>query len=270
MTDLDNRNNDDLSYYYGTENPQDNCYIDAYAEEKTSAATDRAKVNGPFSYVISVFFLIWFFGSIGAMIFLSNNGSTDLCLAVFGQLFLIFGIIGTISMIKSKSFQAFVLLFPLIGAGCLFFSLTYHFMPETREDMMNMIPYLMLALFFVIGLGIFIYGILGPVMLRKKCTQTIMGKVIKLQERYNDGSKTYCPTFEIYYRSEMKEICNKIYTNYYVPQVGESVELCINPDNPDQFYIPSQNKSMGGFLIIFGLVFMAVPVISFFAMMSQQ
>ena len=244
-------------------------FIDAYADEKAEGA-DKKKKSGPLSIAISAFFLVWFFGSIIAMIYLSGHGMQDLSIAVFGQLFLIFGIIGLISSIQNHSFQAFILLFPLVGGGSLFFSLGYHFMPESREQFSEMIPYAALALFFVVGLGIVLYGIIGPVMLRNKCTQSILGRVVSISSKTDDGTRLYCPTYEIYFRSETHMLCNNVYSNISVPNEGESVELFINPDKPEEFYNPKQNGSLSVFLIVFGLIFMAVPVICLVCMNFAQ
>ena len=135
---------------------------------------------------------------------------------------------------------------------------------------MDMLPYAMLGLFFVVGLVIFLYGVITPVLLTKKCTYGIYGKVISVRSRYEDGTKLYCPTYEIYYRGESIKLCDDFYSNISVKREGESVEMFIDPDDPTRFYIPSHNRFTSRFLIIFGLIFMTVPLIALFGMYMQN
>lgn len=274
-SDNNNSYENNISYdeygSYGTSGSNESCnpdgFLDAYADENSPSAGKENKGNSsPLQKAIAAVFLVWFFGSVIAMIYFSKSSAPCLVATVLGQLFLIIGIAAIISTIKNRSFQIFVLIFPVIGALCLFFSMYYHFVPEKREEIMNMIPTFAIILFFLVGLVIFLTAIINPIQLRKKCTMSILGKVVELKKRYNGGTATYSPVYEIYFRGETIRLSNDFYTNISVPKEGETYEIFINPDNPKQFYQPSQSGKVNIFLMVFGFFFMAVPALCFYMM----
>lgn len=72
--------------------------------------------------IISVVFLLWFVASIVGMLYVAKTGKTALLLALFGQYFLVFGIIGLVSIISDEGFKLRhvpILIFPLVGAGAI-------------------------------------------------------------------------------------------------------------------------------------------------------
>ena len=70
--------------------------------------------------IISIVFIVWFMGSIfGMMVCSKLDGGTGLMLALIGQYFLVFGIMGVVGSIKKRPFPAIILLFPLVGIALI-------------------------------------------------------------------------------------------------------------------------------------------------------
>ena len=72
-----------------------------------------------FTGIISVVFLLWFIASIIGMVYFAKTGRSLLCLALFGQYFLVFGLAAVISGIKDHNFNPITLLFVFIGVGTI-------------------------------------------------------------------------------------------------------------------------------------------------------
>ena len=69
------------------------------------------KSNG--GIIFGIVFILWFFTSMGGLLYCSNKGLETLSAGIFGQYFLVFGILALVSGIKSKNFNPIMLLFPL-------------------------------------------------------------------------------------------------------------------------------------------------------------
>lgn len=208
--------------------------------------------------IISVVFLIWFVASIIGMVYVAKTGRTPLLLALFGQYFLVFGIVGLVSAISDGGFKpkhAPILLFPLVGAGAIIggFIMQYG-SEELKEKSLAAVPFIFIILFAVIGVGLIIAGLYTSLYLKLVCRECVNAECIEvLETRNSHGGTAWCPVYSYYYNGQYYKVSNDVYTNTMYPSVGQQYELYINANNPMQFYEPQNYRGTGIFMIILGL-----------------
>lgn len=126
-----------------------------------------------------------------------------------------------------------------------------------------------LKIFFtVFGLIFFIIGIcvlIQPKLKAKRCTESVTAEVIeniKVRSHYNNDnnhgthSVTYRPVFEFEHNGQHYNIKSNTSSNPPVFEVGEKVELKINPNDPTDFYAPSDST-----FTLVGLIFVGIGLI---------
>lgn len=207
--------------------------------------------------IISVVFLIWFVASIIGMVYVAKTGRTALLLAIFGQYFFVFGIIGLISAISDGGFKPKhvpILLFPLVGAGAIAggFIIQYG-SKDLKEKSLAAVPFIFIILFAVIGVGLIIAGLYLCLYLKLVCREYVNAECIEvLETRNSHGGTAWCPVYSYYYNGQYYKVSNDVYTNTVYPSVGQQYELYINANNPMQFYEPHNSRMTGIYMIIFG------------------
>lgn len=109
------------------------------------------------SKIFGIVFIIWFIGSIVAMIVLSNMGKVEYTVMLFGQYFLVFGIIAFFGKsVDGSNPKPIGLIFASIGLACIIIPyLVAH--PELLPAMINwenVIILSVLLIFMLVGVGI--------------------------------------------------------------------------------------------------------------------
>ena len=109
------------------------------------------------SKIFGIVFIIWFIGSIVAMIVLSNMGKAEYTVMLFGQYFLVFGIIAFFGKsVDGSNPKPIGLIFASIGLACIIIPyLVAH--PELLPAMINwesVIILSVLLIFMLVGVGI--------------------------------------------------------------------------------------------------------------------
>ena len=208
--------------------------------------------------IVSIVFLIWFVGSIGLMIYFAKTGKTALTLSVFGQYFLVFGIIGLVSTISNNGFKLRnlpILLIPLVGIGAIAGGIIIQYgSDEFKKKCFDNLPMVCIILFMVIGIFLIICGLYNALYLKLTCTEYVNGECVEVKTQYNSNrSETYCPVYSFSYNGQIYKVCNEIYTNSYCPAVGQCYELYINPKDPMKVYEPLRVKGTGVYMIILGM-----------------
>lgn len=214
-----------------------------------------------FVTILGLAFVIWFFVSVGFMIYLASRDMWPLMILVFGQVFLVFGTVAILASLKDKKFDPVLLIFPLVGVGCIAGGCIFQFGSKSIMDYVEKIlPYLFLGLFFIIGMGLVIGTYFGTKRRHEKCNYCITATCVDVKTSYNKGSRTYCPVYEVYFRGEMHRIKRNIYSNVNHVAIGDQKEVYLNPDNPEEFYEPREEKSLNLFTYILGISFAVVSV----------
>lgn len=213
--------------------------------------------------VISIIVLVWFFASIGAMLYCSKQDMPWLVLALFGQYFIVFGAIALAAGIKGRQFQPLPLLFVLVGIGCAAAGLILQYGTDGMAKLLeNLAPYLFLSIFVLVGVGMLAGGVTHYERKKNTCTYVVNARVVQLKtSRGKKGSILYSPVYEIYYGGEYKKICSNMYTNVKVPQVGDYKQLMVNPADPDEIREPGTETFLLWFFVGMGILFMACGII---------
>ena len=105
-----------------------------------------------------------------------------------------------------------------------------------------------------------IFAIIGGVIVSKKiisknrCTDEVKGVVIEnvLSSSNEDGS-SYAPVFEYEYNGVKHRYKSNVYTSPPSYDVGESVTIMVDPDDPEDIYVIGYYSTW-----VFGIVFLAV------------
>lgn len=109
------------------------------------------------SKIFGIVFILWFIGSIVAMIVLSNMGKAEYTVMLFGQYFLVFGIIAFFGKsVDGSNPKPIGLIFASIGLACIIIPyLVAH--PELLPAMINwenVVILSVLLIFMLVGVGI--------------------------------------------------------------------------------------------------------------------
>ena len=219
------------------------------------------------SKILSSIFVGWFFISILAIIFFSNI-NTYYTIMIFGQVFFIMGIAATISVIKDskeKGFfdikKSFVLIFVIIGLGCIV--IPYLILNEKKFNLNieKLLPMIFLSIFFIAGSYLLICYLYNRKKLSSDELIKVSSKVIQLSESYSDDTVTYAPVLEYNFNGKIYTHDSDVYSNIGVPNVGDIIEIKVNPQNPEEIYYKQKSDLI---FLILGLAFVIVSVIAIF------
>ncbi|MBO5163191.1 MAG: DUF3592 domain-containing protein [Ruminococcus sp.] len=109
-----------------------------------------------------------------------------------------------------------------------------------------------------------------PKINAKKCTETVMAEVVdnamtEIEIGYRNRRRStvnYSPVFQFEYNGEEYTVRSNTSSSSPAYQVGENVELKIDPDDPNDFYAPSDRtfsligiifSIVGGIFLILGI-----------------
>ena len=193
-------------------------------------------------YISGGLFLIWFVGSIVALV-LTAKTTPWLAVSVFGQYFLVFGLIALISTMKEGKFTPIFLILVFVGLLALLFGIVMQFGDEAAQaTFKQLIPYAGISIFFVIGILLIINHFVRSNR-NKNCIEIVRATCVDMKKRKNSTSNgmsytmynTYCPVFGFSYNGKSYEVNNNIYTQVPDVELGDEIELYINPKHPKCF-----------------------------------
>ena len=216
--------------------------------------------------IVGLLFLIWFFGSMIAMIYFSNK-NTYYSLMIFGQMFFVVGLMAVISTVKeykeTKRFdinRIFLLLFVIVGLGYMIipFLILYQEKLNIHVSFEQLMPFIILSLFFFVGLimiTIYVYK-------RKKLTSseliTVNASVVGINKTYSDDGTLYAPILEYEFSGSKHKYESNSYSNFNVVNVGDIKEIKVNPLNPEEIYFKEGSDIL---VLIMGLLFTCIPIV---------
>ena len=228
--------------------------------------------NSKIGIIFGILFILWFIASIGGLMYCTNKGLDALSIGIFGQYFLVFGIIALVSETKKKNFNPIVLLFPLVGICAIAGAVIYQFGSEEQINaLMELMPYGILLIFFIIGVGLLIHAYRISIVKIRRCTYPIDAVCIDVKTRFrHKEGKSYCPVYMIEHQGKVIELCNEIYSNTNKIKAGDTQTIMINPDDPRDFYEVRQTRILAASFLIMGLIFMGAPIFAVFVMYKYK
>nr|MBQ8252284.1 DUF3592 domain-containing protein [Lachnospiraceae bacterium] len=226
-------------------------------------------------WIISIVFLVWFVGSLAALLLTARAGQPAAAVMVFGQYFTVFGVIAAgdqIKKIKAGNAQPIFFLFLLVGLSTFIMAACHQFGDEsTKEAVISAIPYVGVGIFFVTGLmliGNYVFVYVN----KSKCTVPVTGTCVKVSVQYkNRGNGTgyqslYCPIFEYTYGGQIYRKGNGVYLMVKTAEEGDEKQLFINPANPEQFHEEDSAAATGVNSLVLGIFFVIVSTIGIVAL----
>ena len=226
--------------------------------------------NNPKGIIIGMLCLIWGLGSIAAMLFCSKlENHTGILLVLFGQFFLVIGLIAVICNRKAKPYPFILLVFPLAGIALLVCGICILTKGEIALAMLDQYaPYILIWIFPLAGI-IMIASAVGKIRyLKRVCTQAVQAKCIDIESASAAGAHrrkhVTMPVYSISYNGEEKILRKGMYTNLNYFEIGAYYGIYINPENPDE-YLDENNRKGYKLIMTLGVVLLAVtvPVIIF-------
>ncbi len=182
---------------------------------------------------------------------------------LLGSIFFVMGIAAIIAGGISLK-EAWVLLFPIAGLGCMGVSAAYiwsfSFLKDIRLDRDRIIVLLVVLVFFITGLWMIVKEPLADKRKKRIYTYSIQAKCIDVKDTCGgDGSTAYIPVFQ--YTYDGKEYVHSGYWDYHkgAPSVNQYYTLLLNPDNPAEAWFP--DKPLKWFRFLMSVVYMLILLI---------
>lgn len=214
--------------------------LQEYIKNNEALMIESTKGQNKGDKLVGALVLIWFFLSIGSLLYLASLERTVELLVVFGHYFLVFGIMVLISNFKKiNTDAAFKILFSL----GIVFVLYIDFLSDGIKIKMNkdMFGFFVLgSIFFVTGIG----------MLISVIKKNILARGIKIQATVcahkKDGDASTC-VYEYDYNGYHYKYCDNYYTTDEKPAIGSVQTIKVNPGGSNETN--------------YSLLFMAIPFI---------
>lgn len=203
--------------------------------------------------VLGIIFLIWFFASLG-LIFYFDDINQYYMIICFGQYFLIFGIIALCNKVWPG------IIFTIVGSVLIIVPILM-MNPNLNFNWDKIIPIIGLIGFILVGIGLMVVPTIIKKVKEKKTSFKLSAKVIKLNEADDNNTKLFAPVYEYSFNNKIYQKEADIYTNVNIPNIGEIVEIMINPNNPEEIYVKEANKTIIIILFIMGLLFVVMSII---------
>lgn len=229
--------------------------------------TDTKKFGAKWGIV----FVIWFFVSLIAILVFAGT-STEWAIIIFGQIFFVFGMVAIISGGFDLS-KVWLLLFPLLGLAFMGGGLiSLYGTEEMKTQLYDILPFFVLGLFWIIGLGLIVSPIYSRKVKEKRCTLPVRGIIAGVNRRWSRGSRghrgryVYAPIYEYIYNGVLYRKESNVYTNYESFDIGSEVTVFLNPSDPDDYYV----KRSQTVTVIIGIMFLIMSTaIIFLSILSN-
>lgn len=221
-------------------------------------------------WIVGILFVLWFFGSFAGFLLVAKAGMTWFAATVFGQIFLVIGIMVVVEGIKKKNLAPVFLIFVYVGLLACIIGVVGEFGGEaTKEQMIGLLPTLAISIFLFMGILLFA----NAVMLaqnKKKCTVPLRAKCVEIKQKIGatetSGNQrrtryVYCPVFEYTYNDRLYRVDNGMYTSMLSVAEGGNYNVMINPNKPEQYFEESEYVSNNSTSIIIGIIFVVCSVV---------
>lgn len=134
---------------------------------------------------------------------------------------------------------------------------------EKKLRIMKIIIPLFLVMFFSIFffVGTFVSNVQKKA--KKICTEPVNAIVCDMARSTSSDSTTYAPIYEFEYNGMTYKIQSNTYSSPMPLQVGDNVQIFVEPGNPDRIYSPHEKATtmVGRVFQIIGGIGMLIPLI---------
>lgn len=192
------------------------------------------------------------------LLFTSYIENYSLLLIIFGQLFLLVGIIFTKKSDKELKSSLISLFVALIGFICISIGISQIYnINIILSNISYVIPFIMILVgfFLLFEKKIDQYD-------NKKNSVEIISQIVDLDETTSSSKpvkKVYSPIYKYKYGNKEYTYNPYSYSNVCVPQIGSSVIIYINPENPSEPYI-EMDKKVKLFNLFMGILLIIVAI----------
>ena len=223
--------------------------------------------------ICSIVMLLWFFGSIGYMLYVSScdkNGMPKL-LICFGQVFAVMGLVAMVSCIKAKQKMAAGMssAFLLIGLGIMAGGISNVVNDaDIQSTMQAIMQYLIPIVFFIIGLNLMLHPIHQYYVVKTRYTDKVYVECIRVNSHLSNSNRQrmYTPVWRGWYHGKYQIFtCNEFSSRKYT--VGQSEDICVNPENVSE-YMDSEKRLSCYVIFGIGIVFLCIGCFTLYMFMS--
>lgn len=223
--------------------------------------------------ICSIVMLLWFFGSIGYMLYVSScdkNGMPKL-LICFGHVFAVMGLVAMVSCIKARQKMAVGMssAFVLIGLGIMAGGISNLVNnADIQSTMMAIMQYLIPIVFFITGLSLMSCPIYQYYVVKTRYTDKVHVECIRVNSHLSDssGQRMYTPVWLGWYHGEYQIFtCNEFSSRKYT--VGQSEEILVNPENASE-YMDSEKRLSCYVIFGIGIVFLCIGCFTLYMFIS--
>lgn len=224
------------------------------------------KENSGLKKIFNNVLVILFLSAMGGMVYFSQT-NPPACVFIVGAVFFFLGTLGIFTNGLNLE-NGFLLIFPFAGAIVMLISASFiwdfSFLEKIRKNIDQMIPIAFMASFFCIGIGMFF----GSILYRKKkienCTCIVQAQCIDLRE--DPGEQLYSPVYKYYYNGREYIYESNFSSNAKPPVLNGYYEIKINPQHPEDAWIPVHSVTV----TILGIIFMVISVLVAFCWLKQN
>ncbi len=218
--------------------------------------------------ILGMVMVVWLLGTFVVVCSLTKDNEW-LIPALFGQLFLVWGIVFLCKTTSERALEfqdSFLFLFILVGIGCIAASFIWRFgSEEVLDTCIKILPYILACL--TVFVGVFLGGVTyqTKVLQPSEGLEKIEAECVEVKESFTEGKfctyTVYCPVYSYYYNDKKYIVCSNIYTGRMDLRVGNKYEIYIDPYNPDLFHDPKQDYRVGIVPVIWLIIFVVFPII---------
>lgn len=213
--------------------------------------------------ICGIIFLIWFFASMAGLLLVSETQHpVEWLMIIFGQYFLVFGVLAVWSNKGTRRFPTIILMFPLVGLACMGSGI-YMMIGgvDSHEKMNAFAPFFIVATFIVAGALMMHMSLSEMLYLKRVCTYEVNAKCVdittSLSKRKHGGySEIYMPTYSFWLNNEEHRVWNNQFSSTKFT-IGDYYKILVNPNNVNDFI--DSNARIGNIgLLIIGTLFIVV------------
>jgi len=195
--------------------------------------------------VISLLVIVWFGGSVIGMTTAAKSGETTLVPILLGQLFAVFGIIGTCVALSDKASGWWVgVIVAVAGFITAGYGIVIHFGSKSAaQAAMDSIPTAAgIGMAAVAGFILTITGIQNN-KLKQACIREVMATCVEHNVRMSNGHALICPVYEVRNGDgEPVRYCKNVYSRMGNPEVDEQRSIFIDGEHTDRYVDPVADK----------------------------